>query len=488
MISLEQKINNVAERSKKAFLNYNKLTGSQKKEFLYTIAEEIINIGDVLIVTAMEESHLPRSRFLGERDRTCNHFRAFGDHVEEGSWVDATIDHSIEDRKPFRKPDMRKMLRPIGPIVVFGASNFPLAYSAPGGDTASALASGCSVLVKGHPAHPKTSTWIEQAIHKACDKCGIARDIFILVQEDTFEAGRLLVTHPQVAGVGFTGSLSGGRAIFDYAQKRKIPIPVFAEMGSINPVLLMPEKLKNQSDNIATMLSKSITMGVGQFCTNPGILLGIKSEALDSFKIQLTAQLSNTPAYKMLHDGIYHNFEKGIQQVSQSNGVNYLLPFSKEDDIKTTPVLATVSGANFLKATHLKEEIFGPFSIIVECKDIVEMKEVWSSLGGQLTATFMADDTDLDLVKTLMDDAERMAGRIVFNFEPTGVEVGNATVHGGPYPATTDSRFTSVGMDSIKRWVRPICYQDCPQYLLPAELKDDNPLIIWRKVDGKTVM
>lgn len=487
MSLLEQKIYDVVERSKKAFLAYSKISGHQKKQFLYNISEELLNLGDVLIESAMEESQLPRSRFIGERTRTCYHFQAFGDYVMEGSWVDATIDSSIEDRPHGRKPDMRMMLKPLGPIVVFGASNFPLAYSAPGGDTASALAAGCTVIVKGHPSHPKTSAWVEKAMHRACDKSGIDRDIFILVQEDTFEAGRLLVTHPQVAGVGFTGSLSGGRAIFDHAQKRKIPIPVFAEMGSTNPVLLMPEKLKNQSENIAIMLSKSMTMGVGQFCTNPGIVLGIKSKALDSFKNQLTVMLANTPAFKMLNDGIYHNFDKGIQQVSQSTGVNYLLPFRKETDIKTTPVLATVSGADFLSSPHLKEEIFGPFSIIVECHDITEMREVWTSLGGQLTTTFMADDADMDLVKTLMGDAESMAGRIVFNFEPTGVEVGYATVHGGPYPATTDSRFTSVGMNAIKRWVRPVCYQDCPQILLPNELKDDNPLKIWRKVDGNTV-
>lgn len=481
----ESPVHDAVMRSFNAFLQYRKITPKDKNLFLYAIAEEIYQLGDVLLDTASDESHLPKIRYTGERERTCRVFRLFADYIAEGSWTEAVIDHAEEERQPLRKPDMRKMLLPLGPVVVFGASNFPLAYSTPGGDTASALAAGCSVIVKGHPAHPKTSEYIRQAIHKACDRCGISRDVFQLIQSDSFKVAEALVVHPLVAAVGFTGSLAGGRAIFDYAQKRETPIPVFAEMGSTNPVLLFPEKLRNEGDKTARILSKSITTGVGQFCTKPGIIIGIHSEELQKFIDHLTAYLISVPAYKMLHWDIFNHFRRGLTQVTGSDGIRYLIPFEECQDFKTSAVLATISGSDFLSNPDLKNEVFGPFSLIIQCESIEEMKEVWSSFPGQLTTTFMAAGSDYDCVKDMMSEAEMMAGRIVFNSEPTGVEVGHATVHGGPYPATTDIRFTSVGMDAIKRWVKPVCYQDCPAELLPAELKDDNPLGIWRKVNGR---
>lgn len=484
MSKLHTIIDETVSASYRAFGVYRKKSGLDKKQFLYNIAEEIYNLGDVLIQTASEESHLPLRRFVGERDRTCGHFKAFADYIHEGSWVEATIDYAEEERPIGRKPDMRKMLLPLGPIVVFGASNFPLAYSASGGDTASALASGCTVIVKGHPAHPKTSELIRQAIHKACDNCGISRDVFKIVQGSSFEIGKALVMHPQVAGVGFTGSLSGGRALYDYAQQRETPIPVFSEMGSTNPVLLMTDKIKHETEKVAQILSKSITMGVGQFCTKPGLILGVKSEYLDKFKYLLTQSLAQIPAYTLLNEGIFNHFKKGISLVTEAKGVQYLIPFENFKNNKTHPVLAVIQSHDFLENPQLKDEIFGPYSLIIECDSIEDMLSVWKSLSGQLTTTFMATESDIKNVKTFMDAAELIAGRIVFNSEPTGVEVSHATVHGGPYPATTDSRFTSVGMDAIKRWVRPVCYQDCPKELLPVELNDNNPLKIWRKISG----
>ncbi len=484
MVALQNTINETAEKSYDAFLTYRTFSAQKRKEFLNAISKELYNLGDELIETASQETHLPIARFIGERERTCNHFISFGEYIAEGSYVEAVIDSAIEERIPTRKPDIRKMLLPMGPVVVFGASNFPLAYSAPGGDTASALAVGCSVIVKGHPSHPKTSALVQRAIHAACEKNHIPKEVFILVQDDSYEAGRLLVIHPKVSSVGFTGSLKGGRAIYDYAQSRKNPIPVFSEMGSVNPVILMPNKLKKETEQIAKILSKSITMGVGQFCTNPGIILAIHSEELNQFKQILAEYLAKTPAFPMLNEGIHQNFIEGIEQVSLVKEITFDIAHNKMENLKTGPVLASVQGKDFIKHPRLREEVFGPFSLIIECSDLDELHNIWRTFEGQLTTTFMVHEEDMEVVKTFMSDAEHMAGRIVFNFEPTGVEVGHATVHGGPYPATTDSRFTSVGMEAVKRWLRPVCYQDCPESLLPLSLRDSNPLKIWRKVNG----
>lgn len=482
---MKQTIDTVMTQAQDAFLAYQQTSGKDKCVFLYTIAEQMEALGDQLLEAAATETNLPVARFVGERARTCGQLRSFGDLVAEGSWVEAVIDHAEADRKPMPKPDMRKMLIGLGPILVFGASNFPLAYSTAGGDTASALAAGCSVVVKGHPFHPKTSALVASAISKAIAICKLHPFVFQHVQSAEFEVGRLLTQHKNTAGVGFTGSLAGGKAIFDYAQQRDIPIPVFSEMGSTNPVILFPDALCTQASYFAKAFAGSITIGVGQFCTNPGIMLAVKSPELDQFIQLLASELSILPSFKMLHDGIYDNYTSKMDEALNQKGVHLVYHAQNNGQQVASQALAMVDAQDFIKNPILHHEIFGPFSIIVICDNMAQLVAAWQSLQGQLTTTFIATDHDMALYPHLMQSAMNLAGRVVFNYVPTGVEVSNATVHGGPYPATTDSRFTSVGMDAIKRWVRPVCFQDCPDFLLPYELKESNPLGILRKTDGK---
>lgn len=478
-------INEIVHLAEEAFVVYRNTSGADKKKLLYTIAEHIEALGEDLWKTASMETNLPVARFQGESARTCFQLRMFGDLVEEGSWTQPVIDRADEDRKPLRKPDMRKMLIPSGPVVVFGASNFPLAYSTPGGDTASALAAGCPVIVKGHPAHPLTSQMTADAIHQAVEKCGLPKGVFQHFVSSSFEVGKMLVQHPGVTGVGFTGSLNGGKALFEYAQQREIPIPVFAEMGSVNPVVLFKHALSEKAPDIAKMYAQSILMGVGQFCTNPGILIGLKSSALNHFTSLLALELSLSKSFKMLHEGIYQNYVKGVDKILFEKGVETIFHAQEKDELLASPVLARVHGKDFLRNPGLHEEIFGPFSLIVVCDNIEELEEVWTSFPGQLTTSVIGTDEDLKSHEEIIKNAVQFAGRLVFNGPPTGVEVGHATVHGGPFPATTDARFTSVGAEAVNRWVRPVCWQDCPDYLLPDELKDQNPLGVLRKVNGQ---
>lgn len=477
-------LNKILAQATEAWHNYQYFSGQQKKTFLYAIAEEIENLGDELIQACVMETNLPAVRFVGERARTCGQLRAFGDLVGEGSWVEAVVDTAVKDRKPLPKPDMRKMLVSLGPIVVFGASNFPLAYSTAGGDTASALAAGCPVIVKGHPFHPQTSNLVSGAIQRAADKTGMPPHVFQHVSSASYEVGKILVQHPQTAGVAFTGSLAGGRAIYDYAQQRAVPIPVFTEMGSTNPVIFLKEALRTKSAEYAKMFASSITMGVGQFCTNPGILIGHKSSAFNHFTSLLALELSQIPAYKMLHQGIHKNYNRLLDQVLLEKGVETIYHAHESEDMKASPVLARTDADTFLKNPHLHEEIFGPFSLIVVCNNDAEIMAVRNAVPGQLTTSIIGTEHDFDHHAELIRTARNLAGRIVFNGIPTGVEVSHATVHGGPYPATTDSRFTSVGSDAIKRWARPVCWQDCPDRFLPDELKNVNPLGIMRKLNG----
>ena len=482
---MNNEINEIVHQAEEAFQSYRHLSGKEKKNLLYAIAEELEILGENLWKTAAMETNLPVARFQGEAARTSFQLRMFGDLVEEGSWPQVVIDTAIEERKPLRKPDMRKMLIPIGPVVVFGASNFPLAYSTPGGDTASALASGCSVIVKGHPAHPITSQMTADAIHKAVANCGLHKGVFQHIVSSSFEVGKMLVQHPGVAGVGFTGSFQGGKALFEYAQQREVPIPVFSEMGSVNPVVLCKHALTEKAPEIAKMYAGSILMGVGQFCTNPGILIGVKSSALNHLTSLLALELSLSKSYKMLHEGIYHNYMKGINKVLFEKGLETVYHGHEKEDLLASPVLARVQAKEFLRNPGLHEEIFGPFSLIVVCENIQELEEVWTSFPGQLTTSVIGTDEDIRDHEALIRKAVQLAGRIVFNGPPTGVEVGHATVHGGPFPATTDGRFTSVGTDAILRWVRPVCWQDCPDWLLPEELKNENKTGILRKVNGE---
>ena len=476
-------IDQIMDQSMQSFLAYKKVSAIERAAFLERIAFEIEALGEELIKTTKEETNLPEARLLGERGRTTMQLRMFAAMLLEGSWVEASIDHAIPDKVP-AKPDIRKMLVPVGPVVVFGASNFPYAYSTAGGDTASALASGCSVVVKAHPAHIRTSTLIAAAIEKAIDFCQMPKHCFQHVTGTSFEIGKALVQQSNTSAVGFTGSFTGGRALYDYASVRNKPIPVFSEMGSTNPVLLLQDALLQNAETIATQYAGSITLGVGQFCTNPGLLIGIKSDALDRFKKTLSNAINEVAPAKMLHLGILKAYETKLSKVLAIAGVTPLTNEIAFDADIASPMIVHVQGIDFLKDENLKEEVFGPYAIIVECTDVDELKAVWNSVSGQLTTSIMGSDKDFEANPELIELATQIAGRVLLNGVPTGVEVCASMVHGGPYPAATDSRYTAIGVNAVKRWVRPVCYQNCPDHLLPASLKETNPLKIKRMIDG----
>ncbi len=460
----------IMKQSVAAFELYKHINNTAKALLLESIANEIELLGDLLIDTASVETNLPATRLIGERGRTTMQLRMFANMLREGSWVDAVIDN-----------DIRKMLIPIGPIVVFGASNFPFAYSTAGGDTASALAAGCTVVVKAHPAHLQTSILVANAIAKAMRDHHLPEHIFQHVEDYSFEVGKALVQDPLTAGVGFTGSASGGNALCKYASDRKYPIPVFAEMGSVNPVVLLPETVSKNAVSIAQQYAASITLGMGQFCTKPGILLAIESPELQQFLSTLVAAIDAIAPAKMLHQGIHDAYQSKYQKALIQKGVEQLNKNLHHLNTEMPiPIIAKVSGQDFLLNELLHEEIFGPYSLIVCCKDEIELRAVHQSLKGQLTTTIMGTDNDFSIFSSFISESINIAGRIVFNGVPTGVEVCNAMVHGGPSPASSDSRFTAVGVNAVKRWVRPICYQNAPQYVLPDALKNENPLKIWR--------
>lgn len=471
------------------FLSYKNFSGRKRAEFLRSIAEEIETLGDELVKTVMEETHLPEARIIGERGRTTGHCRMFADYIEEGSWVEARVDTAIPDRMPGPKPDLRKKLVPLGPVVVFGAANFPLAYSTAGGDTASALAAGCPVIVKAHPAHAKTSELVAGAITKAMSKAGMPKGVFQHLHGANFEIGQALVKHPHTKAVGFTGSFSGGKALYDLANQREVPIPVFAEMSSINPVILLPESLVKNYEATARMLAGSITLGVGQFCTNPGLILAVESEGLRHFIDQLVGEIRKSLPAAMLHDGIAGNYVKKMTQTLAQKGVKLEGQADKEsekgDKNHGRPTVASVPAAEFLKNPSLAEEVFGPFSMIIRCKDVHELNGAVSHIHGQLTASLIGEEQEIARHSNLMNILMEKAGRLIVNGVPTGVEVCPAQNHGGPFPATTDSRFTAVGTDALRRFARPVAYQNFPDSLLPDELKEANPLKIWRMYNGE---
>lgn len=485
-----KQINAILHKSDQAFKLYRLKSGKDKAVFLRAIADEIEALGDVLIETAHRETHLPPARLIGERGRTTGQLRMFATYIEEGSWVDATIDTAQPDRQPIPKVDVRKMLMPVGTVVVFGASNFPFAFSTAGGDTASALAAGCTVVEKTHPAHIETARLVASAILKAVEKTGMPKGIFAQI-EGGIDEGQQLVNHPAVSAVAFTGSFSGGKALFDFANKRQKPIPVFAEMGSVNPVFLFENALLLRGETLAVQLADSVTLGVGQFCTNPGLIIGIESPHFNAFLNHFKTHMqAKTPA-PMLHQGIANNYKKGIAKVSEMNETmveEYLTVTSNGDDLCGTPSVAVVKGTAFLKNKALHEEVFGPFTVVVSCENRAEMEKVIDVLEGQLTATLMAEPADLLDAKNkpspIIQAIAEKCGRIIMNNVPTGVEVTHAMHHGGPYPATTDARFTSVGTSAILRFVRPVCFQNFTDDLLPDALKEGNPLSVWRKVNG----
>jgi alpha-ketoglutaric semialdehyde dehydrogenase len=467
----------------KAFEVYRNIGKDKKAAFLRSIADEILAIGDELIERAMAESGLPAPRLQGERARTTNQLKMFADLLEEGSWVEAIIDTAMPDRQPLPRADIRKMMVPIGPAVVFGASNFPMAFSVAGGDTASALAAGCPVVVKAHPAHPGTSALVAGAIKKAAEKNDMPEGVFSILYDDGYAIGETLVKHPKTKIVTFTGSFKGGMALVKMARERDEPIPVFAEMGSVNPVVLLPQALENRAEELAKTYTDSITMSAGQFCTNPGLLLAVQSDGLDRFKQTLAGGIANVNSATMLTPGISENFKKLSTGMLAENAVSIIAKSDKLDTGKVNQCVAVVTeitAAAFLADEKYKEEVFGPYSMLVVADDIAQLEQVISSLHGQLTATVMAEKEELPNYRRITDKLANLAGRVILNNPPTGVEVGNAIQHGGPFPATSDSRFTSVGTSSVKRFVRPVCWQNWSDDLLPDELKTNNPLNIWR--------
>jgi alpha-ketoglutaric semialdehyde dehydrogenase len=469
-----------------AFLSVKNFSGKRKAIFLRAIADEIEALGQTLVTTAMKETALPEVRIVGERARTTGHLRMFADLVEEGSWVEARIDTAIPDRTPAPKPDLRKMLGPMGPVVVFGASNFPLAYSTAGGDTASALAAGCPVIVKAHPAHAETSELVAEAIQKAMKKNEMPAGIFQHLHGAEFEVGKALVQHPLTKAVGFTGSFAGGKALFDLANQRKEPIPVFAEMSSINPVILLPQSLARDAETTAAKLIPSITLNVGQFCTDPGLIIGIEDEGLERFIHALSEGIRNILPGTMLHQGIADNYSRKLKQALEQEAVNMEGQSAVEPEAgQGKAVVASTTAREFIKNPILGEEVFGPFSLVIRCKDSAELYSVVNHLRGQLTVTVISDESELLKHAGLVNIIKEKAGRLIFNGVPTGVEVCPPMQHGGPFPSTTDSRFTAVGTDAIKRFVKPVAFQNFPDALLPEELKASNPLGIWRLLNGK---
>lgn len=481
----ESEVNDAVQLAHQAFWQYKSVSSAQKAIFLETIAEEIEELGDVLIQMYCDESGLPEGRARGERGRTLGQLRAFAALLREGSWVEARIDTALPDRAPAPKPDVRKMNVGIGPIAVFGASNFPLAYSTAGGDTASALAAGCPVIVKSHPMHAGTSELVASAVIEAAQKTGMPNGVFSHLNSSGIEVGKQLVKHPMIKGVGFTGSIKGGRALYDMAAQRPEPIPVFAEMGSVNPIVILPAYLEQNLTEAVTTYASSITLGTGQFCTNPGLILGIENDALLAFETQLAEEIEKISPSCMLHPTIEANYSAGKERVTEEPGVKVLGAFEGEIAPNfARQTVASVDGATFLKNPTLHQEVFGPFSLIVRCKDHSELREILHHLEGQLTGTILATETELAENRDLIEALKDRVGRIIFNGVPTGVEVCPSMLHGGPYPASTDARFTAVGTDSIKRWVRPVSFQSWPDTLLPLELQNENLLGILRKVNN----
>ena len=469
----------------KAFNSYRKLPLTARASFLKAIAAELESLGDELITVAMRETHLPEQRLRGEKARTIFQLTSYAEACERGDWLEARIDTANPGKTP-PKPDLRKMLVPVGPVMVFGSSNFPFAYSTAGGDTACAFAAGCPVIVKAHPAHIETSTLVAGAILKAAGSCQMPKGIFAHVYGASFEVGKALIMHPYTKAVGFTGSFTGGKQLFDWANERKDPIPVFAEMGSINPVFLLPDKLDSSVSEIANMYAGSITLGAGQFCTNPGLIIGIEGEALQQFIHDLGKAIRSVAPAAMLHPGILKAYNEKKEKALLQEGVHLIA--ESETLVKEgegSPALATAAAKAFINNPVLHQEVFGPYSIVICCTDINEMTQVARHLEGQLTATLMATENDMEQYEELVEAVKDICGRFILNGVPTGVEVCQSMHHGGPFPATTDSRFTSVGADGIKRFARPISFQNWPDGSLPDELKNGNPLGIWRTVNNE---
>ncbi len=462
-------VDRAATAAEEAFWSYGWTAREERAAFLEAIAEEMEARGDAITEIGTQETGLPEARLQGEQGRTVGQLRLFAAHILKGDYLDRRHDPALPERKPLPRPDIRMIQRPVGPVAVFGASNFPLAFSTAGGDTASALAAGCPVVVKGHPAHPGTGEIVAQAIDAAVRKCSIHPGVFSLVQSNGNEVGEALVKHPLIQAVGFTGSFRAGRALFDLCAARLVPIPFFGELGSVNPMFLLPNALKTHASEIATGWAGSLTMGAGQFCTNPGIAVVMESPDAETFSNAASDALKSNGPQTMLTDGIAEAYRAGSKRVAATAGVQELLT-STCDLRNATPYLYKVSAKDWLANHILSEEVFGPFGLIVTAADFDEMQKVARSLAGQLTCTIHMDRADSKQARALMPVLERKAGRLLVNGYPTGVEVCDAMVHGGPYPASTNFGATSVGTLAIRRFLRPVAYQNFPEHLLPADL------------------
>ena len=483
----EETVEAVCRLAAAAFVEFREKSGEEKAVFLRTIADEIDAVEEEIVVRMTAETALPEGRCRMEKGRTCFQLRLFADLLEEGSWVDARIDHADPDRAPVPKPDCRSMWRPVGPVVVFCASNFPLAYSVAGGDTASALAAGCPVIVKAHGSHPGTAEIVGAAVRRAVVKCGLPDGVFALLYGSGRTIGQALVKHPAVQAVGFTGSRSGGRALMDTAAARPEPIPVWAEMSAVNPVFVLPGALKERGEQIAEGFVGSLTLGVGQFCTNPGLLIS-GSEGRSEFAGEVASLAAEIAPATMLHEGIASSYHGAVDAMTTKKGVEVLARV--EAEVGKNAAGAVVLGTSvdaFLTDQSMADEMFGPATLMIEAGDEEAMLGVAESLEGQLTATVHATGEDREMFARLIAVLERKAGRLVYNGYPTGVEVCHGMVHGGPAPATSDGRSTSVGPRAITRFTRLVCWQDFPDDLLPVELQEGNPLGISRIVDGSRI-
>jgi NADP-dependent aldehyde dehydrogenase len=469
----------------KARRRYGNLPGKKRAQFLRAIADHIEALGDSLLNRAVLESGLTYERFVGERARTCFQLRMFADLLDEGSWVGARIDHAIPDRQPMPKPDVRSMYRPIGPVAVFCASNFPLAYSVAGGDTASALAAGCPVIVNAHVAHPGTAELTGLAVSRAAKETGMPEGVFSLLFSADYEIGQALVKRPSIKAVGFTGSRRGGRALMDIAAARSEPIPVYAEMSSVNPTFILPNALLQRSDELAAQLHGSVTTGAGQFCTKPGLVFVLADDAADRFAKKFTGLVTGTNASPLLTSGIRDSYQTMSER--RRNEVDGFSAGSETvlQGFRVVPSVFNIDASKFLENRDLNDEIFGPTTLLIRSDDHDELLRIAHSLEGQLTASVHGTEADLVDYADLIEILETKAGRLIFNGFSTGVEVCPSMVHGGPYPATSDSRSTAVGSRAIYRFSRLVCYQNFPEASLPDELKEANPLGIARLVDGK---
>jgi 2,5-dioxopentanoate dehydrogenase len=477
-------VDRAAQAAQQAFDRSRSVLGSERGRFLRAIADGLDAASGDLVARARLETALPQARLQGEVKRASNQFRLFAEIVEEGSWVSARIDTALPERQPLPRPDLRSMLRPIGPVAVFGASNFPIAFSVAGGDTASALAAGNPVIVKAHAAHPGSSEIAARVIRESVQTCGLPAGTFSMLFDVGIEIGKALVQHPLICAVGFTGSYSGGRALMDLAAQRPRPIPCFAEMSSANPVFVLPSALRGRAEQLATGLFGSFTMGGGQFCTKPGLVFLPEQPEAEAFLAELRRLSMGSAKFTLLTPGIAASYRQSVQSRTMRNDVKASVTADVGGCSAQVALLETRM-EDFLKSPELSHEVFGPAALVIHYEQREAILRAAESLDGHLTATMLGSAEDIAEYSDLIEVLERKAGRLIFNGFPTGVEVSHAMVHGGPYPATSDSRFTSVGSQAILRFARPVCYQGFPDSNLPEELRDANPLKISRMVNGR---